>query len=158
VAAHAGFAARREVMLRAVVTLPARNLLYARMPGMPICLGGTDGPLRYLVGMAAGTLFPRAYATMRHTDRIAAGHDIRDEPYVLLDIAQLVALLAECVAVLALEPVAVGAFHVMACFAEVRIVLGIAIVIESVKEKTHDDNCQNQALDAVGKGHRTANG
>lgn len=156
VTTHTGFAARREVMLCAVVTLLARNLLDAGMPGVPICLGGTDGSLRYLVGMAAGTLFPRAYAAMCHADRIPAGHDIRDEPYVLLDIAQLVALLAECVAVLALEPVAVGTFYVMAGFAEVGIVLGIAVVVESVKKKTHDDNCQNQALDAVGKGHRTA--
>jgi len=155
-AANTGVATRREVMLLAVVTLFARNLLHAGMPSVPIRLGGADGSLRYLVGMTAGTLFPGAYTAMRDADRIAAGHDIGDEPNVLLDIAQLVALLAECVAVLALEPVAVGAFYVMARFAEVGIVLGIAVVIESVKEETHDDNCQNQALDAVGKGHRTA--
>lgn len=155
-AAHAGLTSGREVMLFAVVTLLARNLLQAGMPGMPICLGGADGALRCLVGMAGGAFFPRAYAAVRHADRIPAGHDIGDEPYVLLDIAQLVALLAERVAVLALEPVTVGAFYVMAGFAEVGIVLGIAVIIESVKEKTHDDNCQNQALDAVGKGHCTA--
>ncbi len=124
VTTRTGFAASREVVLFAVVTLLARNLLDAGMPACPYALVELTVSLRYLVGMAAGTLFPRAYAAMCHADdRIPAGHDIRDEPYVLLDIAQLVALLAECVAVLALEPVAVGAFYVMAGFAEVGIVL-----------------------------------
>lgn len=143
---------RLEKMKTFAVAYLALYVHHEDMLCMAIGFSQGDRALGYLAKMTALAFGPRPFSPMGPRKLALSFHDVCDEKLVLLDQAQVMALLADDVPVLAPLPLFKGLLHHVARHAEFRVLLGMPVILvsdHSAEYRDDGDQCEYKALQMV---------